>query len=198
MKEEIQKHLMFIFQLLLTEGKIIIPEKNIIDSWKLILDEWVKDESMTLFVRKGGEIRGKKINKFPGRLITTTDNTPAHWVFKKMVFDKTIFTKTQIAELINTNSFPISFIRKKDEYETLVGKMVADKTTRLNEQGWKLAHIEGIAMKRGNGITIEHHMTHHLNFLNLANMYLIDKQFSGLAEVKLFNEIISNYKVNRI
>lgn len=194
MKLEIKEKFKTVFNILLQNKKIVIPEDVIIKSWQVVIEEWIKDESMTLFVRKGGEIRGTKITNIRERDIITTDNTPAHWVFKNLVLDKLNYNKNQIADLVKSNRFPISFVRKKSEYETLIGEMVATKTTRLNEHGWKLAHIDRIAMKRGNNITIEDYKTHHSNFLNLSNMYLIDKDFSGLAEVLLFNEIVQEYK----
>ena len=131
---------------------------------------------------------------FDERTITTTDNTPAHWIFKNIVLDKKSYSRQEIDILIKTNKFPISFIRKKSEYETLLDEMVADKHTRLNNVGWKLAHINRIAMKRGKNITIDDYKKHHISFLNLSNMYLIDKEFSGLAEVQLFNDLVIEYK----
>lgn len=186
------------FKLLIENEKIIIPNVEIINEWQNVIDDWLNDESMTLFVRKGGETRGKITANQLGRNIITTDNTPAHWVFKNLVLDKINYNKIQIDELIKTNRFPISFIRKKSEYETLIGEMVANKSTRLNEAGWKLAHINRIAMKRGNSITLQDYKNHHMSFLALSNMYLIDKNFSGLAEVSLFNEIVKEYKATTI
>lgn len=194
MEQEIRTYLESIFKLLLQNDKIKIPPSEISNSWKSVLEEWLNDSTMTLFARKGGEIRGSKIDTFHERVITRTDNTPAHWIFKNLVFDKRYYTKKEIEELILNNQFPISFIRKSNEYETLVDGMVADKNTRLNEQGWKLAHIQRIALKRGANVTIDDYKNHHFNFLDLDNMYLIDKRFSGLAEVAQFNEIIQEYK----
>ncbi|HZY36744.1 MAG TPA: hypothetical protein VFE53_08860 [Mucilaginibacter sp.] len=194
MKQEIRNHFQSVFNLLLENGKLIIPKPESVATWQSVIHEWIIDDAMPLFVRKGGETRGSLIPNLLERKILTTDNTPAHWVFKNIVIDRNDYTKIQIADLIEAKNFPISFIRKKTEHHTLVGGMVADKNTRLNELGWKLAHIDRIAMKRGNKITIEDYKDHHLSFLALSNMYLIDKDFSGLAEVSLFNELVREYK----
>lgn len=195
MKEEIKEHFESVFNLLIENGKIIFPHKEIIIAWQKVIDEWIDNDSIPLFVRKGSETRGTKI-EFGGRNIITTDNTPAHWIFKNLVLEGLSFSSQDILDLINSNNFPVSFIRKKTEYETLLDGMVANSKTRLNNAGWKLAHITGIAMKRGKNITLEDYKKHHTLFLSLSNMYLIDKDFSGLAEVNLFNEIVVNYKIN--
>lgn len=195
MEDNIKTYFESIFYSLIENEKIIFPNKEIINTWQNVIDEWINDDSIPLFVRKGNEIRGTII-EFDGRNIITTDNTPAHWVFKNIVLERLNFSPQEILELINSNKFPISFIRKKAEYETLLDGMVADNKTRLNNAGWKLAHIIGIAMKRGKNITIDDYKKHHSQFLALSNMYLIDKKFSGLAEVNLFNEIIIDYKIN--
>ncbi|WP_447636204.1 hypothetical protein [Flavobacterium microcysteis] len=195
MEDNIKTYFESIFYSLIENERIIFPNKEIINTWQNVINEWINDDSIPLFVRKGSEIRGTII-EFDGRNIITTDNTPAHWVFKNIVLERLNFSPQEILELINSNKFPISFIRKKTEYETLLDGMVADNKTRLNNAGWKLAHIIGIAMKRGKNITIDDYKKHHSQFLALSNMYLIDKKFSGLAEVNLFNEIIIDYKIN--
>lgn len=193
MKEQIKKHFRQVFNILVKSKKIIFPEKKHELKWRAIINEWAEDDSMTLFVRKGSMIRGTKL-VHEERTITTTDNTPAHWIFKNMVLDRKTFSQKEIAVLIRENKFPISFIRKRSEHKTLFDGMVADKNTRLNVSGWKLAHIKRIAMKRGKNITIDDYKRHHLSFLDLSNMYLIDKDFSGLAEVKLFNDLVMEYR----
>jgi hypothetical protein len=190
MQDKIKRHLESVFNLLVENNKILFPDKNIINSWEKLLGEWIEDEAMTLFARKGGETRGTNVDNIYNRRIITTDNTPAHWVFKNLVLNKSIFTKDHVHELIQNNNFPIAFIRKKNEHNTLIGRMVADKETRLNEQGWKLAHIKPIALKRGKNISLQDYQNHHASFLSLNNMYLIDKNYSGIAEVTMFNEIV--------
>jgi hypothetical protein len=195
MSQNIKENLRSIFNELIQNGGLVFPKIETINLWSIVINDWLESDSIPLFVRKGGEIRGR-ILEVNGRNIITTDNTPAHWIFKNLVLENKSFNAQQVDKLIKSNKFPISFIRKKSEYDTLLDGMVADSKTRLNNLGWKLAHIEGIAMKRGKSITIKDYKTHHSKFLNLSNMYLIDKNYSGLAEVNLFNEIVSEYKLN--
>jgi rRNA-processing protein FCF1 len=194
MDNNIKEYFEQIFKFLLDKKMLVIPNGKHIDVWENTLGEWIDDNNITLFVRKGGETRGTEITTCKERRIITTDNTPAHWVFKRVELEKLTFNKTKINDLISNNKFPIAFIRKKTEYNTLLDGMVATKDTRLNEQGWKLAHIDNIAMKRGKNITIQDYKNHHKLFLSLRNMYLIDKDFSGLAEVEVFNSILRKYK----
>jgi hypothetical protein len=193
MHDKIKKHLESIFHLLRENEKIIIPKEELIIEWDKIVEEWIDDKSMTLFFRKGGKLRGDKIENEYGRPIVITDNTPAHWVFKNIVLNKIKFTKKDIHKLIKTNEFPIAFARKKTEKDLLIGKMVAGNT--INFGDWKLAHINQIGLKRAINISFEDYKKHHQGFLSIRNMYLIDKNFSGLAEVKLFNEIVNENRV---
>lgn len=192
--EDVKLHIRSIYELLKRDGKIIFPDTASIRQWETTLKDWVDDHEMVLFARKGGQTRGTKYQSNLGRVIMTTDNTPAHWVFKTVVFDKKLLSKTDVQTLLLTNKFPISFIRKRNEYNTLLDGMVADSSVRLNEKGWKLAHINRIALKRGGNLLPDDYNSHHIKFLSLDNMYLIDKAFSGLAEVPIFNEIISQDK----
>ena len=193
MTDEIKTNFENVFKTLFKNKKIIFPTEDISKNWTKVLNEWIDDDQMILFVRKGGETRGQIFETSCGRKIMTTDNTPAHWVFKNIVLNGLNHSKKEISELIKTNNFPISFIRKKSEKETLIGKMVADKETRLNNDNWKLAHIGRIAMKRGKSITVNDYKDHHRKFLDLTNIYLIHRDFSGLAETPMFNEIVKEY-----
>lgn len=192
--QDIKSHILSIYKLLIKNNKIVFPDRVTIKQWDTTLKNWVDDQDMLLFARKGWQTRGTKYQNSFGRTIMTTDNTPAHWVFKSLVFDKKIIDKKEIHALLSTNKFPISFIRKKNEYNTLLDGMVADSSVRLNEKGWKLAHVNRIALKRGSNLLREDYHTHHIKFLSLDNMYLIDKAFSSLAEVPVFNEIVSQNK----
>lgn len=193
--QDIKSHIGSIYELLKKNKKIVFPDSTTIKQWDTTLKHWIDDKDMLLFARKGGQTRGTKYQNSFGRLIMTTDNTPAHYVFKTLVFDKKKLNKKDIHVLLSTNKFPISFIRKKNEYDTLHDGMVATSSVRLNEKGWKLAHIDRIALKRGSNLLQDDYNIHHFKFLSLDNMYLIDKAFSGLAEVPLFNQIVSQDKL---
>src|SRR5687767_2969954 len=195
--ENIKSHIRSIYDILKKDGKILFPDAAVIKQWDETLQHWIDDHEMLLFARKGGQTRGTRYENSVGRVIMTTDNTPAHWVFKTIVFDKKMLGKNEIQTLLSTNKFPISFIRKKSEYDTLLDGMVADSSVRLNEKGWKLAHINRIALKRGSNLLPDDYHKHHVKFLSLDNMYLIDKGLSGLAEVPIFNEIVSQDKLQQ-
>lgn len=193
MTEQIKTHFEKVFELLLFNNKIIIPQKEVSECWLKILNEWVDDEQMVLFVRKGNDIRGSISEIYSGRKIMTTDNTPAHWIFRNTVFSNRSLSKQTIAELIHSNQFPVSFIKKGSEKDTLVENMLADKAIKEQITSWKLAHIDRIALKRSKNIPLEEYKNHHRKFLDLNNMYLIDKEYSGLAETPLFNTVVKNY-----
>jgi hypothetical protein len=93
MQNKIKEHLESVFNLLVESNQIIFPDRKSIEIWERVLVEWIDDESMTLFARKGSETRGIDVHNVFNRRIITTDNTPAHWVFKNLVLNKSLFTK---------------------------------------------------------------------------------------------------------
>ncbi|MDI1233387.1 MAG: hypothetical protein PSX81_03785 [bacterium] len=192
MEIEIKSELLSIFNILYNAGQIKIPDSNIIQEWNYVLKLWIEDHEMTLFARKGGETRGSIVNNNFNRRIITTDNTPAHWVFKTIVMDKSRPNKDFIKKTIQENNFPISFVKKRSDIH-LIGKMVDPSIRSLNVE-WKLAHINKIALSRSTNKTISDYEEHHFKFLSLDNIYLIDKRYSGIAEIAEFNEIVKNHK----
>lgn len=64
MSKKIENLFEEIFYLLLNSGRLIIPPQDIITNWRTILIDWVNDDSSILFVRKGSETRGQRLQLF--------------------------------------------------------------------------------------------------------------------------------------
>ena len=187
-KNELEK-----FYHLLNKQKILkFPSYKQITNWEKILQSWVNNDNLPLFVRKPANIRGSFLTHSYNRKIIITDNTPAHWVYKKVVLNNEILSLDDVAKSLNSSSFPLAMMRKKIEKECLLQTQIAPKEFRLGHDNWKIAHIEPIALPRKKIISIDEYIKHHIKFLSLKNMYIIRKDFSGLAEVDLFNQIILN------
>lgn len=99
-----------------------------------------------------------------------------------------------VKEAIQKNTFPIAMMMKKIEKEFLQKSQVINSSFRLGNENWKIAHVEPIALSRQQNLNIEHYEIHHRKFLSLRNMYLIRKDFSGIAEIPLFNKIIIRHR----
>lgn len=99
MTDEIKTNFENVFKTLFKNKKIIFPTEDISKNWTKVLNEWIDDDQMILFVRKGGETRGQIFETSCGRKIMTTDNTPAHWVFKNIVLNGLNHSKKEISEL---------------------------------------------------------------------------------------------------
>ncbi|PKP21632.1 MAG: hypothetical protein CVU05_06310 [Bacteroidetes bacterium HGW-Bacteroidetes-21] len=192
------KHFKSIIEdLLKSKGGIIIPTKFQIESWKSILEDWINDKDLPLFYRSSSSARWSLIDNSFDREIRTTDNTPAFWVFCKLVLKpESIHTKNTIKDLISSKQFPISFVYDKESRKNgLTKEMSSNKEIRINEidEGYKLAHIEKIALTRKKEKSIDDYITHHRKFLSLENMYAINKKYAGLAEVNEFNCVLNDY-----
>jgi hypothetical protein len=187
-KSELEKF----YHLLDKEQVLKFPSYEQITTWEKILQLWIEDKRLPLFVRKPANIRGSFITHSSNRKIIITDNTPAHWVYKKVVLNNEVLSLHDVIKALNSSTFPLAMMRKKIERESLLQTQIASKEFRLGHDNWKIAHIDPIALPRKKIISIDEYIKHHVKFLSLKNMYLIRKDFSGLAEVSMFNQLILN------
>lgn len=190
MSTAVQQKLKQFYNLLVKEDIMKFPSLDQTVYWESVLNDWIENEDMPLFVRKPASIRGSTVTHLSKRKIIVTDNTPAHWIYKKIVLDKERPSLKFVEECINKSNFPYAIMMKKSEKNYLVKSQIATKDFRLGSQNWKIAHIERIALPRAKNISIIDFKEHHRKFLSLKNMYIIKKEFSGLAEVEMFNHII--------
>ena len=182
-----------LYEVMVQEKTIYFPSKQKIELWQNILNQWILKDSLPLFVRKSSDVRGSEIIHEDGRIIIKTDNTPAHWIFRRFVLNNEIPTFKIIKTAIEDSGIPLAMMRKKTEKEFLKNSQIASKDFRLGNENWKIAHIQRIALPRNKNITLEQYKEHHKKFLSLNNMYLIKKEFSGISEVDLFNQFISQH-----
>lgn len=191
MRNSVESILHDLYESMLQNGMIHFPPKEIINNWELILNQWMNVSHLPLFVRQPSKIRGSDIKHVSGRSIIITDNTPAHWVYKTFVFDNKPVTLTLVEEAMNSKSLPLAMMRKRTELDFLHKTQIASKDFRLGNVDWKISHIKGVALPRTLKLQLQEYQKHHYRFLSLGNMYLIRKEYSGLAEVKAFNDIIT-------
>ena len=138
--------------------------RGILSQWSDLIDEWVKDPSIPLIVRKDAQ-KGQVITHPSGREIIVTDNTFAVWVFKQVL-------KGYIPSL-------------KDMSNKLGNK----KAPRGNMTGWKLCHIKPVGLNTKEDISnlkISVIKDHFRKYANPNNMFVLPKEIGGLGEIDEF------------
>jgi hypothetical protein len=187
-----------LFNEFVEEKQISFPSETQINQWEDVLDAWCNDRSMKLFVRQTSKPKGAPIINNLGRIIIRTDNTPAHWVYRKFVLNNEIPSLIDIKKELDERTFKIAIIIKQTEKEYILKSEVAKKELTLGNDNWKIAHIVQIKLPGNKTLPLSEYINHHKRFLSLKNIYLIKKEFSGLAEVKRFNDIVIRYRANSL
>jgi hypothetical protein len=179
------------FEKLMEKNWLLFPSQEISEEWDVTLHEWMNDERLPLFVRRPSALRGSQVANNFGRKLIITDNTPAHWVFRTIVLDKKRPDLNMVANTIDAGEFPLAMMMKKTEKAHMQKAQVATRAYRLGQDEWKIAHIEPVALSRKKNLELDDYVDHHYKLLSLKNMYLINKAYAGIAEVKQFNEIVA-------
>ncbi len=102
-------------------------------------------------------------------------------------------------KMIENYEIPIAFAPNSDERDFFKNRRSALRNNEynLNLKGWKLAHIEPIGLKKRQPLNerdIEDLKQHFIKFLDPSNMFLIPKNWSGIAEAE---EIVEVFRANR-
>ena len=132
--------------------------------WSELIDNWIKDPSIPLIVRKDAQ-KGQVITHPSGREIIVTDNTFAVWVFKQVL-------KGYIPSL-------------KD----MTNKLGNKKAPRGNMTGWKLCHIKPVGLNTKENISnleISVIEDHFRKYADPNNMFVLPKEIGGLGEIDEF------------
>lgn len=168
------------------------PSAEICKKWECLLDEWVQKTDLPLFVRKTSQNRGHTILHKSGRKLIPADNSPAQWVFTRACENTCPAIgdlRTWLIEPSLNREIPIAMILTPEEKKTLGHEMTLSKAKEVNVniQGWKLGHIKSIGLKKQGApsdMDIEVLIEHHKDFLRPANMFVVPKQWAGLAEIR--------------
>lgn len=161
-----------------------------------LLPKWIEDSTMPLYVRKSGVkyLKGSEIIHDSGRTIIPVDNGPAHWAIS-MAFNENMPTPEEIrTDWINQDRINIAMIISKEHASKVKYKCDGHIVDNPNEKGWKVAHIEAIGLNSKTALehkNLDELKSHFYKFMNPANMFLIPKAFSGLAEIE---EFLKSYK----
>jgi len=166
-----------------------IPEQTL-SAWTQLIADWVKDTRLPLLVRKTQADRGACIIGSEGRTLVPTDNSPAQWAFA-FAYTGRCPHVDEVISLLERGEIPIAMALKTHEREHAVYKDVRSRCLGTSDNGWKLAHIDGVALGgRGRIETYPFSViaAHFARFMSPKNMLVVPAEFSGLTEVSAFIE----------
>lgn len=162
-------------------------DAEILKNWNNLIEEWIADKDMPLIIRKETSKRGQSFMHPSGREIIISDNTAAIWAYRNAL-DGTVFTLSEIKNLLNQNKLPMVFI---------VTKEIKDKAKYTKPLGefampeWKLCHIQPVGFNTNTsieGLEISDIENHFRKYLNPNNMFVLPKEIGYLGEIDVFIE----------
>ena len=160
---------------------------EVLTNWNNLIEEWIADKDMPLIIRKETNKRGQSFVHPCGREIIVSDNTVAIWVYSN-VLKGTVFTLSQIKELLSQKELPVVFMATKEI------KAKAKYTKPLGSNAlsdWKLCHIQPVGFNTNTSIEdleISDIEDHFRKYVNPNNMFVLPKEIGYLGEIDVFIE----------
>ena len=175
------------------------PTKDQLEVWDRLIDAWIEDTTLPLFVRRFNEAlpRGSRLMHESGRYLVPTDNTPAHWAFSEACA-ASIHNLDQVRELLVADKVPIAMMLNASEKASAHHRGVGRKGL-LNDKGWKLCHVESVKVGRGNVLKmpIGKLQEQFHRFMSPRNMFLIPLRLGGMGEVQEVIDAIRRFDHSR-
>lgn len=158
--------------------------------WDGLLDAWVAAEDLPLYVRKASNNRGHALRHPSGRVVVPTDNSPAHWS-SVLAFQGAKPTLDDVRRLVQEDRVPVAMVISRAEKEGATYRCTRGDVPNPNQLGWKVAHIDDVGLGYGGHIldvTLPVLAAHHKRFLAPSNIFLVPKDYAGVAETPDFIE----------
>lgn len=162
-------------------------DEGIISKWEKVVNDWVKDKSLPLIIRKEFGPRGSESLHDTGRVIIPADNSFSQWIYYNVLKGKN-FSLAEIRSLLNEGKIPMCYAIKSKEKDKIKHKQILGKYS-LNKLGWKLCHIEAVGLKTKTPvkeININILESHFFKLANPRNMFLLPLQIGPLGEIQEF------------
>ncbi len=131
------------------------PRPEVSAHWDALVDAWVRDPSLPLLVRRGGD-RGSEQRHRSGRTVVCVDNSPAHWTLACAIqgFEPGL---DEVLAALESGSLPVVFALSKAEAARLPryrGVLARSQEARsLNRGGWKVCHIRPVGLRTRGAVT---------------------------------------------
>lgn len=156
--------------------------------WDTLLDQWVAAPDLPLFVRKAKDNRGHALAHSSGRVIVPTDNSPAHWSIVSAHLGL-LPTLDDVRALFAADQIPVAMVISRAEKAGARFRCTRSSVPNPNALGWKVAHIDDVGLGyTGNvlEVTLQVLAAHHRRFLAPSNIFLVPKDYAGVAETPEF------------
>lgn len=154
--------------------------------WSALLEAWVEDDGVPLFVRKHSANRGSVILHASGRALVPCDNSPAQWAFV-MAAAGECPTLHDIKSMFAEDAIPVAMIQKAAERASAKQRCTLSRQFSVNHHGWKLAHIQQIGLNERTSIAelpMERLVSHFRALMSPSNMFVVPLAWAGMAEVE--------------
>lgn len=162
------------------------PSPAVMAQWLALLEAWVKDDGVPLFVRKHSANRGSVILHSSGRALVPCDNSPAQWAFV-MAAAGECPTLHDIKSMFAEDAIPVAIIQKAAERASAKQRCTLSRQFSVNHHGWKLAHIQQIGLNERTAISelpMERLVSHFRALMSPSNMFVVPLAWAGMAEVE--------------
>ena len=142
-------------------------------------------------MRKARDNRGHAlVHVGTGRTLVPTDNSPAHWSMS-LALCGTCPSLDEIREHLATNRIPVAMVIRAAEKLGAKYTCTRQSTRGPNDMGWKVAHVENVGIGYADAVTLLPWAVltaHFVRFLSPSNMFLVPKEYAGVAETPEFIE----------
>lgn len=162
------------------------PTTKACQHWAALIKAWAEDDSLPLYVRKGGVDRGSVTLHESGRQLVPTDNSPAHWAFACAVLGETP-TLDDIRAAMAEDRIPVAMVLKGSERNSARYKCLLSQAKNPASRGWKIAHIQPVGLRsRGLLMGISELKVHFRKLMIPENMFVVPVSYAGLGELPEF------------
>jgi hypothetical protein len=156
--------------------------------WDALVDQWVLSSDLPLLIRKARNNRGHLIEHFTGRGIVPTDNSPASWSMA-LAYADVCPTLAEVQGMFVADQIPIAMVIKREEKLNARYRCVRHTIAGPNSMGWKVAHINDVGLGHTadlESVDLSQLIGHFKRFLSPSNMFLVPKDYAGVAETPEF------------
>lgn len=162
------------------------PSPAVMAQWSALLEAWVEDDGLPLFVRKHSGNRGSVVPHATGRALVPCDNSPAQWAFV-MATAGECPTLQDIRSMLAEDAIPVAMIQRAAERASPKQRCTLSRQFSVNHHGWKLAHIQQIGLNERTSIAelpMERLVSHFRALMSPSNMFVVPLAWAGMAEVE--------------
>lgn len=157
--------------------------------WHRVMQEWVRDRSLPLLVRRPRYGRGREIPHRSGRVLVPTDDAPASYLLS-LAIERRTPDLAQLKEALHQGRMPIAVSLTEEERRSarFTGTTDGMDAPNLRDLGYSVCHVTHVGLRRiplENRTEIEL-VAHSLLFLSPVNMFVVPKPYARLGELPEF------------